>query len=370
MFTLSNKTFLCIFLVCAAFTVKCHAGDPKINCMFDVIEPDGSKYTYDFSGHDYDMVYDGSDYEIIMNLCNTVARPCYPSTCYDTGDDLHNFAGKPCLPWNATANTGNIVFFSTQPGGPPDKAGTVYPANTCPSNYKPAIEDGCKQEACYSSDGTRSEHCTKSCAVVSNSQPHAQLQYPNKTSEGLQFNWAVVPNSNDPRNPLTCMGGGGFSASAIIACDPKADVTSLTIDSVSKISCSFNIRLRSKAACVAKPFVPIPANNNDIHPWGWFSILCFTTFIFFLVYFTLGSIYMYRQKGYCEIPHKFFWYQCWSNVQSSCMSLCRNGGSSSSGSMSQSYNEFGSSSNLSSETGLSGGYNASKHENTVVYDDL
>eukprot|EP00943_MAST-04B_sp_MAST-4B-sp1_P008295 g8295.t1 len=235
-----------------------------MNCFFDVIEPDGSKYTYDFSGHDYDMTYNGVDYQIIMNLCNNVAKACYPSTCYET--DLHNFNGKPCLPWNATANTGRIVFFTTQAGGPPDTAGTPYPANQCPSNYKPAIEYGCNQEACYGADG-RSEHCTKACAVVSNSKPYAQLQYPNKTSEGLQFSWAVVPNSNDPRNPFSCMGGGGFSASAIIACDPKADITSLTIDSVSKISCGFNIRLRSKAACVPKPFVPIPANNNDIHPW-------------------------------------------------------------------------------------------------------
>ena len=31
---------------------------------------------------------------------------------------------------------------------------------------------------------------------------------------------------------------------ATIDCDPKADITSLTIDSVSKISCNFNIKLR------------------------------------------------------------------------------------------------------------------------------
>ena len=103
---------------------------------------------------------------------------------------------------------------------------------------------------------------------------------PNKTKEGLQFIWDTVPNSDDPRNPLSCLGGGGFSATAIIACDPNAAVDRLTIDSVSKISCNFNIKMRSEAACKPKPFVPIPIANND-EPWGWFSIFCFTLFIGF-----------------------------------------------------------------------------------------
>ena len=49
--TLALIAFVAIFKKCQAEI----ADDPKMNCFFDVIEPDGSKYTYDFSGHDYDM---------------------------------------------------------------------------------------------------------------------------------------------------------------------------------------------------------------------------------------------------------------------------------------------------------------------------
>ena len=127
----------------------------------------------------------------------------------------------------------------------------------------------------------------------------------------MQFIWDTVPNSDDPRNPLRCQGGGGFSATAIIACDPNAAVESMSIDSVSRISCNFNIKMRSEAACKPKPFVPIPIANND-EPWGWFSIFCFALFIGFLLYFALGTVYMYRQKGYAEIPHKSFWERSFS----------------------------------------------------------
>ena len=85
-----------LLLALVGFT-RCCASDPK-KCLFSVVQEDGSKHTYDFSGEDYDMAYDGTDFQIIMNLCNTAARACYPSTCYDTGNDLHNFEGKPCLP--------------------------------------------------------------------------------------------------------------------------------------------------------------------------------------------------------------------------------------------------------------------------------
>ena len=372
------KLLLATFLFASVVVFKsCNAAAPKTKCLFRVIEEDGSKYTYDFSGHDYDMVYDSDGFEIIMNLCNTAAKPCYPSTCYNTGNVLHSWAGKPCLPWNATANTGNILFFSTQPGGPPDTAGTNYPTANCPTDYEPAKQFGCEQQQCYSAAGKK-EHCTKACAVVSNTQPEVHLQYPNKTAEGLQFTWDIVPNSDDLRNPIACQGGGGFSATATIDCDPKADITSLTIDSVSKISCNFNIKLRSKAACKAQPFVPIPAVNNDDHPWGWFSIFCFTLFMLFITYFIIGTIYMYKTKGYCEIPHKFFWERCMFSCKTSCMSLCDrcgSGGVSSSGSGTSSgksvYNEFGSSSGVSSSgTRLSNTYNPSRAENTVVYDDL
>ena len=191
---------------------------------------------------------------------------------------------------------------------------------------------------------------------------------PNKTKEGLQFIWDTVPNSDDPRNPLSCLGGGGFSATAIIACDPNAAVDRLTIDSVSKISCNFNIKMRSEAACKPKPFVPIPIANND-EPWGWFSIFCFTLFIGFLLYFTLGTVYMYRQKGYAEIPHKSFWERSFFRCKSCCMSIV---GRSSDGGGTTTYNEFGTSNSSSSNMNnrFSNTYNTARHENTVVYDDL
>ena len=184
----------------------------------------------------------------------------------------------------------------------------------------------------------------------------------------MQFIWDTVPNSDDPRNPLRCQGGGGFSATAIIACDPNAAVESMSIDSVSRISCNFNIKMRSEAACKPKPFVPIPIANND-EPWGWFSIFCFTLFIGFLLYFALGTVYMYRQKGYAEIPHKSFWERSFFRCKSCCMSII---GRSSDGGGTTTYNEFGtsnaSSSNMNSR--FSNTYNPARHENTVVYDDL
>ena len=173
---IEGKVSAFVLLLVLVGSTRCCASDPKKKCLFSVVQEDGSKHTYDFSGQDYDMVYDGTDFQIIMNLCNTAARACYPSTCYDTGNVLHNFEGKPCLPWNATVNTGNIVFFSTQGGGPPDVSGRSYPSGTCPNNYEPAKKFGCVQEPCYSAQG-KAEHCTKSCAVVSNSQPMVQLQY-------------------------------------------------------------------------------------------------------------------------------------------------------------------------------------------------
>ena len=68
---LLKRLLYATFLLAA--TATCHAVDPsKTKCLFNVIEEDGSKYTYDFSGHDYDMVYDGTGFEIIMNFCKAM----------------------------------------------------------------------------------------------------------------------------------------------------------------------------------------------------------------------------------------------------------------------------------------------------------
>ena len=193
-----------------------------------------------------------------------------------------------------------------------------------------------------------------------------QIQ-PNKTKEGLQFIWDTVPNSDDPRNPLSCQGGGGFSATAIIACDPNAAVESMSIDSVSKISCKFNIKMRSEAACKPKPFVPIPIANND-EPWGWFSILFYPFHRIFTLLYVGHSLHvsskrLRRNSTQKLLGAKFF------RCKSCCMSII---GRSSDGGGTTSYNEFGtsnaSSSNMNSR--FSNTYNPARHENTVVYDDF
>ena len=97
----------------------------KDECIFRVIDATtGEKYSYDFSSHMDDLVHDSGNYELSLNLCSPVQAKCYPSTCSNHAP--HGFEGKPCLPWNATENTGHMVITSTEDGGPPDRAGTNY----------------------------------------------------------------------------------------------------------------------------------------------------------------------------------------------------------------------------------------------------
>jgi hypothetical protein len=344
----------------------------KDECIFRVIDAaSGKKYSYDFSSHMNDLVHDSSNYELKLNLCAPVETACYPSTCSNHAP--HGFEGTPCLPWNATENTGHMIVTSTEDGGPPDPVGTNYPKNKCdPNKFDPKYTAGCPgpddccQKQCFSGTG-QPEECTKACAVIASSEPYVQLQFPNKTKEGLQFTFNPVASGNDPRIPemsqFNCGANGGkYFGTATVDCDEDPGATKMIILSVTNIGCFYQIRLKAKAACQAHPFVPIPVEP----PKGWsaFGVFVFIIFLGFLLYFVLGTMYngIYGTMGW-EIPHKHFWRSCATSCYGRVQSCC----GSAMGSRSD-YNDFGS--NHYSVGKSNPVYQANPAEHTVVYDDL
>ena len=99
-----------------------------------------------------------------LNVCQNAKSPCYPTTCADEGV-MHRFKGPPCLPWNATVNSGSAVVFKIVEAAPP-ATGTPYNQSVCGQDYNYP----CEQQACYGTDGSV-HNCTASCNVVADTAP-------------------------------------------------------------------------------------------------------------------------------------------------------------------------------------------------------